>query len=462
MNSMRRDRTTGVSVLAWLHSLSPARWSLWSVARPRWIAYALVSEVAAAAVTVISLLGELGSEHDLKWTVVLLVMGVAQAEMSRKIERVRRWMGGQTHINVTSVWGLAGVVLLQPGWAALLIAALYVHLWVRVWRQVSTRPAHRVVASTAWIVLSCWAAAVALHVTGLGGLAGTPVAGIRGAAVVLVAALVFELVNLLVVATGIFLYTRQRSLTDLVGTWGDNALELVTLCLGGLTATALVYQPVLVLMIYPPLLLLHRHVLIKQLEVAVSTDEKTGLFNNSTWHHIASRELDRAKRSASSLAIFMVDIDHFKKINDTYGHLTGDAVLKAVAATITHAVREYDSVGRFGGEEFVVLLPDIAGSDVTTVAERVRQAVAQLAVPADDDSLATINGLSVSIGTAVYPASGAVLDRLIHAADTALLHAKRVGRNRVVHAEAMALDVPPHTNGQVESDSVPRKARSGR
>ncbi|MFL6123135.1 diguanylate cyclase [Actinophytocola sp.] len=361
-------------------------------------------------------------------------MGVAQAEMSRQIERVRRWMGGQMHINVTSVWGIAGVVLLAPGWAVLLIAALYLHLWLRVWRHVSTRPAHRVVASTAWIVLSCWGAAVTLQVTGLGGLVGIPPGGVRGAAVVLVAALSFELVNLLVVATGIYLYTQQRSLTDLVGTWGDNALELVTLCLGGLTATALVYQPILVLLIYPPLLLLHRHVLIKQLEAAVATDEKTGLFNNAGWHHIANRELDRAKRSRGTLAIFMVDIDHFKKINDTYGHLAGDAVLKAVAATINHSVRDYDSVGRFGGEEFVVLLPDIAPADIEEVAERVRHAVTQLAVPLGDDSLTTIKGISVSVGTAAYPSAGTALDRLIHAADTALLHAKRVGRNRVSHA----------------------------
>jgi diguanylate cyclase (GGDEF)-like protein len=440
---------------------SPARWALWS-ARPRWIIYILTCEIAAVGVTVASLAGELGNHHDLTWFPILLVMGLAQAEMSRQIERVRRWMGGQTHINVTSVWYLAGVVLLSPGWATLLAAALYAHLWVRVWRHVSTRPAYRVVASTALAMLSCWAAAAALHVTGLGGLAGTSPLNLRGTAVVLVAALVFELVNLAAATTAIYLYTQQRSLTDLVGTWGDNALELVTLCLGGLTATALVYQPLLVLLIYPPLLLLHRHVLIKQLEVAVSTDEKTGLFNNATWHHIASRELDRAKRASGNLAIFMVDIDHFKKINDTYGHLAGDAVLKAVAATITHAVRDYDSVGRFGGEEFVVLLPEIVGPDVTTVAERVRQAVAQLAVPADDDSLTTINGLSVSIGTATYPTAGSALDRLIHAADTALLYAKRVGRNRVAHAETTPTEPAPHTtNGQVDTGE-PRKARSGR
>jgi diguanylate cyclase (GGDEF)-like protein len=450
MNSMGHDRMAGgARVRARFRFLSsPARWALWTSARPRWVVFVLASEVIAIGVTVASLLAEPGTRHDLIWFAILLVMGIAQAEMSRQIERVRRWMGGQTHINVTSVWYLAGVVLLSPGWAVVLAAALYLHLWFRVWRHVRTRPANRVVASTAWAMLSCWGAAFVLHITGLGGLAGTPPAGIRGAAVVLVAALVFELVNLVGAAAGIYLYTEQRSLTDLVGTWGDNALELVTLCLGGLTATALVYQPILVLMIYPPLLLLHRHVLIKQLEAAVATDDKTGLFNNAGWHHIANRELDRAKRSSGTLAIFMVDIDHFKKINDTYGHLAGDAVLKAVAATINHSVRDYDSVGRFGGEEFVVLLPDIATPDVGEVAERVRHAVTQLAVPLGDDTLTTIKGLSVSVGTAIYPTAGTALDRLIHVADTALLHAKRTGRNRVSHADEGV--TAPETNGRTQ------------
>lgn len=340
--------------------------------------------------TVVGLLDAPGTH--LFWFAILLVMGVIQAEMSRQIERVRRWMGGQTHINVTSVWCLAGAVLLSPGWAALLPAALYAHLWARVWRHVSTRPASRVVASAAALILSCWAAAVTLDTTGLGRLEDTSPGDPRSALVILVAALVFEAVNLALVVAMIWLYTDQRSFTDLVGTREDNALELVTLCLGGLT----------------------------------------GLFNNSSWHHIAGRELDRARGSSGRLSIFMVDIDHFKKVNDTYGHLAGDTVLRAVAEAVNRSVRAYDSVGRFGGEEFVVALPDIAAPDVGEVAERVRLAVAKLAVPLGAD---IVTGLSVSIGTATHPTAGGTLDELVHAADAALLQAKRLGRNRVIHAD---------------------------
>jgi diguanylate cyclase (GGDEF)-like protein len=413
------------------HTISPRRWKLWSVARPRWICYALASEAAAIGVTVTSLAVDPVRHLDLVWLAALLAMGLAQAEMWRQIERTRRWMGGQTHINVTSIWCLAGCVLLSPGWAALLAAALHAHLWIRVWRHINVRPAHRIVASAAWLMLASWAAAAMLHGSGLGSLTAATPGTLHGTAVVLTAALVFELVDLAGIATSIYLYIERPSLTDLVGTRADNALEVVTLCLGGLIATTLVYQPALVVVTYPPLVLLHRQVLIKQLGVAVATDEKTGVFNIGSWHLIARREHDRARRSASTFAVFMVDIDHFKQVNDTYGHLIGDAVLSAVASTIRLNVRDSDSVGRFGGEEFVVLLPDIERTDVDEVAERVRYAVTQLTVPIRDD---TVKDLSVSVGTAVYPHSGAALDSLVDAADAALLHAKRTGRNRVAHA----------------------------
>jgi hypothetical protein len=104
---------------------------------------------------------------------------------------------------------LTDIVLLSLGWVALLAAALYAHLWVRVWRHISTRPTHRVVASTTWVMLSCWAAAATLHVTGLDGLTNAPPDTVHAAAVVVTAAAVFALVNLLLAVAGIYLYTRQ-------------------------------------------------------------------------------------------------------------------------------------------------------------------------------------------------------------------------------------------------------------
>ena len=303
---------------------------MWAGAKVRWITYALCCELVAVGSTVAALVTGFGGPVRPVWFGVLVALGVAQAEMSRRIERLRRWMSGQTHINVTSVWYLAGVVLLPPAWVALLAVVLYTHLWVRVWRQVRTRPAHRFVASTAWAMLSCFAASSVLAVSGLN---GTQLQTSRGLFALCLAAAVFELVNVGLVAAGIYLYTSQRSAADLMGTWEDNAFELATLCLGGLAALALVEQPVLVVFVVAPLLLLHRYLLLKQqLQVAAVTDEKTGLLNTAGWHESAVREHSRAlRRGTIGFAVLMIDLDHFKRINDTYGHLTGDDVLAAVA-----------------------------------------------------------------------------------------------------------------------------------
>jgi diguanylate cyclase (GGDEF)-like protein len=125
----------------------------------------------------------------------------------------------------------------------------------------------------------------------------------------------------------------------------------------------------------------------------------------------------------------MIDLDHFKRVNDTHGHLVGDAVLREVADTLCDQVREVDAVGRFGGEEFVVLLPGAALPDALRVAERIRSAIADLTVA---EGSAAVSTLSASIGVSVHPVAGAVLDQVLMAADNALYEAKRGGRNRVV------------------------------
>ncbi|MGW4523194.1 diguanylate cyclase [Amycolatopsis sp. NPDC004378] len=406
---------------------------MWGGAKNRWITYALGCELVAVLATGTALVTGFGGPVRLVWFAVLVALGVAQAEMSRRIERLRRWMSGQTHINVTSVWYLAGVVLLPPAWVALLAVVLYTHLWVRVWRQVRTRPAHRFVASTAWAMLSCFAASSVLAVSGLH---GSQMQTARGLIALCLAAAVFELVNVGLVAAGIYLYTSQRSAADLIGTWEDNAFELATLCLGGLAALALVEQPVLVVFVVAPLLLLHRYLLLKQqLQVTAVTDEKTGLLNTAGWHESAVREHARVLRrgaTGSGFAVLMIDLDHFKRINDTYGHLTGDDVLAAVAVAISGSVRQGDTVGRFGGEEFVVLLPGIGRADVLGIAERVRVAVGELNVVISTGSgTVRVSGLSVSIGVAQYPDAGPALDDVLRAADAALYRAKEAGRNRV-------------------------------
>jgi diguanylate cyclase (GGDEF)-like protein len=323
------------------------------------------------------------------------------------------------------------VLLLPPVLVAVLVAILYAHLALRSWYRLQRVPAFRSVINASVVVLTCYVARLVLGLFGVTGIGDALTQGWLGVGAIAGTVAAYFVANALLILGA--LNMTRRSVRELFGGWADNLVELATLCLGTLTALAMATQPVLVVMVVPPLLVLHRGVLVKQLEVAATKDEKTGLFNTLGWHNLATSELARAGRTNETTGVLMVDLDHFKQVNDTYGHLAGDLALKAVADTITAQVRSYDSVGRFGGEEFVVLLPGVGEAHVVTVAERIRHAVSELVVPVDfADDGRVIKDLSVSIGVAMYPTAGTVVDRLLHAADTALYSAKNSGRNRVV------------------------------
>src|SRR5690606_8630992 len=161
--------------------------------------------------------------------------------------------------------------------------------------------------------------------------------------------------------------------------WDENLLEIATLCLGALTAIGIGINPWLVALALPPLLLLHRAVLVRELEQAATTDGKTGLLNAAAWQLQAERALKHADRRDGPRGVLVLDVDHFKVVNDSYGHLAGDHVLAEVAAALRAEVRERDIVGRFGGEEFVVLLAGPGSTrddELCAVAERIRRRVA--------------------------------------------------------------------------------------
>jgi diguanylate cyclase (GGDEF)-like protein len=254
-------------------------------------------------------------------------------------------------------------------------------------------------------------------------------------AVLAAAALAQFTVNSLLVGGVLALTTRIRSWRDLAGSAADNLLELAALLLGGCVALLMLSGPALAIVMIIPAVALHRSVLVQQLERAARTDPKTGLLNAPAWHTQAELQLLRAQQQpGSTLGLLMLDLDLFKQVNDTHGHLAGDAVLRAVAQLLDDTVRRGDQVGRFGGEEFAVLLPQITGSaEARAVAERIRIRIAGLSVSVGPDQ--SVTGLSVSIGVAVYPSvSEDSLDGLLAAADAALYSAKRAGRDRVAVA----------------------------
>jgi two-component system, cell cycle response regulator len=164
----------------------------------------------------------------------------------------------------------------------------------------------------------------------------------------------------------------------------------------------------------------------EELRFQANHDALTGIFSRAAVLSVLNRELQRGARSGMPTGILMMDLDHFKRINDTYGHLTGDAVLREVADRMNRVLRSYDSLGRYGGEEFLAVLSDCYPEDLHTVAERVRCAVCDVPIGIETTSLA----VTVSVGGIVTSHATPSLESL-SAADAMLYEAKRNGGNRV-------------------------------
>jgi diguanylate cyclase (GGDEF)-like protein len=168
--------------------------------------------------------------------------------------------------------------------------------------------------------------------------------------------------------------------------------------------------------------------LVQRLKHLAGHDGLTELFNHRQTREQLQREFERVSRYAGSLSLLMIDIDHFKAVNDRHGHPAGDVVLREVARVVSEAVRAVDIVGRYGGEEFVAILPQTDVEEARLLAERLRKAVEALAVPVGSASV----HVTISTGIASYPAPNVdTSDELIREADRALYRAKQDGRNRV-------------------------------
>ena len=154
-------------------------------------------------------------------------------------------------------------------------------------------------------------------------------------------------------------------------------------------------------------------------------DVLTGIWNRRALLDLLQRELERASRNHSSTALLMLDLDHFKEVNDKYGHLAGDAVLREVARRVMQVIRSYDFVGRYGGEEFLVVLPACDRIHAFQSAERIRSAVAAAPI--------SVNNLAISVTTSIgvtAVAAEVCEKQLLAVADAALYQAKSAGRNR--------------------------------
>ena len=391
-----------------------------------------VLAISAAGVVAIAVAATLNSwqVHDAILYGLLLSFGAVTVETIR-----RAGEPAGSHKDAHGVWELATAVLLPPFYA---LTAPVVVLALTQWRVRRTL-AYRRVFSAAAVGLSYGAASLAFHTAwrrpGLLPASG-PMLALWVALAIGCGVLRFLLNNTLMI-TAVKLDDPAARLREMLG--GSEGLynDTAELCIGALVAFAAGIAPVTLIVALPCATLLQRSASHAQLVRASRTDAKTGLLSAVAWQREAAVQLSRSIRTRSPVAVAMVDIDHFKQVNDTYGHLAGDAVLAGVAAALTGGLREYDLAGRFGGEEFSLLLPDTDVDEAVRVAERLRLILSRIAIPAPAADGEDPH-ITVSIGVAVLAPGLNDLTDLLAAADSALYRAKRAGRNLVRLAGAPA------------------------
>ena len=406
----------------------------WSIARDprRLVGIVLAIDAGAIAWAVLALTRLHSSARGWAVAGLLVALAVGYEELARRFGRLQLRVGASVNRDMTAVWIVAAAVALDAGLLVVVAVAVFGYVWFR--RQ------HR-----AGEILYRRACTAAIAV--LGGLSTHAVTqasahawdGARwllpGALPVLVAIAVFGLVTR-ALSTVVLLALGMRG-AALVGSHDDNLAELATLSLGGLVALAAVDAPWLCVLVVAPMISLHRGAFVRELETAATVDAKTGLLNAVAWEELTRRELARGRRDCHPVAVLIVDVDRFKLVNDRFGHLVGDDVLRQVGRCLEDSVRDRDTVGRFGGEEFVVVLPEANEIEAMVVAERLRSRINEVRVSAVTSVLDGVpdEPVSVSIGVACAPAAGAELADLLVAADAALYAAKAGGRNRVVLSE---------------------------
>jgi diguanylate cyclase (GGDEF)-like protein len=401
-------------------------WPLWSL--PRWLAIFVLTVVAVYA-TAIGVAASFTSftPHQ------LLVFGVLVACTAIAVELARK-TGEPGHMahDVQGVWEFPIAILLPPLYALL---APISRIALQQWR-VRRAPPYRRVFTSASLGLSYCAASLTFH--GLSaalpvGVPGTLDRELLWTLLVILSGLVSAAVNKTIIltavkATGPPVNIRSEFFGGEV-LYNDGAeLCIAVLVTYGVAAGNLFLAPAAL----PVVTLLQRSLRHAQLVTDSRSDQKTGLLNATTWERESAAEVARAVRTGSPLAVALLDLDKFKAINDTYGHLVGDQVLKEIAKTLNSVLRDYDQAGRFGGEEFSVLLPQTRAVDAFRIAERLRANIAGLSIIVPGTTGAERVHVTVSIGVAALDAgSERELPELMAAADAALYRAKAGGRNQV-------------------------------
>lgn len=379
----------------------------------------ILAGMAAAARAIL-----LSGNSSIVWSTMLLLLALTCiAQLSKRAgPNYEAW-----HVNLTFFF--AGVLLLPPSYYVVLVVVPHAVEWAlerlrhsrslrRWYMQPFNMAVHIVAGLTARNIYFGLNSVLAIF-PGLGVVLA-----------MLAAALAYVMINHYLVGQ-VLVLARGRAWHE-TGLFSSEALlvDLVTLLLGYTLAVLWGFEPWLLVPGLAPLLLVYRTFRIPQLQREAQTDAKTGLLNARHWTRRVQGELDRAVHFNRPLSLIMLDIDDLRRINNTYGHLVGDAVLIGVANLIRNNIRHYDVAGRFGGEEFAIVLPETDEQQAAATAERLRKLIeaAWYQSPTQSEPIKA----TASFGVASFPENGSTLDQLVHEADVCLYQAKMRGKNRVV------------------------------
>src|SRR5271169_3219971 len=416
------ERTSGVR--AWPIWKVPD-WLIWTL--PDWLLAFVIAVVLADALV----LGLAASSVTLHLRHILLFAGLLACSAAT-VELTRR-VGENAGMvkDVYATWELPAALLLPLVYVPLLPI---VRMALTQWR-IKRAPTYRRVFSAAVVGLSYVAAALTFHglIRLAPGAAAHPASHALAWMLVAAACAVVQwTVNQVLIQPAIKASSPGVRVRDQQFAREPMYNDVTELCVAVIVTFCVASSMIALLFAFPFITLLQRSLRHARLVQDSRVDAKTGLLNAATWELQATTELTRAVRTKAALAIAMLDIDRFKVINDTYGHLVGDQVLKEIAHMLTSKLRDYDLGGRFGGEEFTLLLPQTRSVDAIRIAERIRSSIAALSIIAPGAVGGERVQVTVSIGVAALDSgTDRTYSQLMSAADAALYRAKGGGRDQV-------------------------------